>query len=255
MTIGELYAKLEELYPCSLRCPWDNDGLMLCPDPARPVERVMLALDATGAALDAAARADCSLLLTHHPLLFRPLRSLHPGTLAGRRVVCAWQKNVSVLSLHTRLDAGEGGVNDALLRILGLKRCGVFGDAESPSIGRIAELAEPLSAHAFAEHVRKSLGCTAVSLTGDRPVRRIAVLGGDGKDLISSAMEAGADTFVTGAAGYNAALDAAESGMNVIEAGHYHTEAPVLPHLAALCREFADAECVIYDSNLTSTLV
>ena len=254
MTIGELYQKLDELYPRSLSCSWDNDGLMLCPTPDRVVTRVMLALDATKGSIEAAAREKCELLLTHHPMLFRPLRSLTPLDLSGSRILQAWQEEVSVISLHTRLDAGKDGVNDALARKLGLTVCGVFGDEESPELGRMAELENLCEPLAFAEHVRKSLGCDAVHLTGCRPVHRIAMVGGDGKDFIRAAMKAGADTFITGAAGYNMALDAAEEGLNILEAGHYHTEAPVLERLADLCRDLAGAQCFFYDSNLTSTV-
>jgi dinuclear metal center YbgI/SA1388 family protein len=254
MTIGELYQKLEELYTRSLSCPWDNDGLMLCPNPNRAVTRVMLALDATKGSIEAAAQEKCELLLTHHPMLFRPLRSLTPLELSGSRVLQAYRGEVSVISLHTRLDAGRDGVNDALARKLGLTVCGVFGDDESPELGRIAELERTCDPLAFAEHVRAALGCDAVHLTGRHPVQRIAMVGGDGKDFIRAAMKAGADTFITGAAGYNMALDAAEEGLNIIEAGHYHTEAPVLEHLADLCRAIAGAQCFFYDSNPTRTV-
>lgn len=254
MTIRELYEKLEELYPRSLCCEWDNDGLMFCPDPDRSVTRVMLALDAAKGSIEAAAQAKCELLLTHHPMLFRPLRSLTPLDLSGSRVMDAWNGGVSVISLHTRLDAGKDGVNDALVKRLGWTVCGTFGDEESPELGRIAELNTPMDPLAFAEHVRSMLGCEAVQMTGRHPVRRIAVVGGDGKDFIRAAMKAGADTFITGAAGYNMALDAAEEGLNILEAGHYHTEAPVLERLADLCRAIAGAQCFFCDSNLTRTV-
>jgi len=255
MTIRELYEKLDELYPRSLCCEWDNDGLMFCPDPGRPVTRVMIALDATRGAIEAAAREKCELLLTHHPMLFRPLRSLTPLDLSGSRVMDAWNGGVSVISLHTRLDAGKDGINDALAKRLGLTVRGTFGDEESPELGRIAELRIPKDPLAFAEHVRSMLGCEAVQLTGNRTVQRIAMVGGDGKDFIRPAMKAGADTFITGAAGYNMALDAAEEGLNIIEAGHYHTEAPGLDRLAQLSRDLAGAQCFFYDSNLTRTVV
>ena len=83
---------------------------------------------------------------------------------------------------------------------------------------------------------------------------RIALVGGSGKDLIGPALAAGADTLVTGEVGYNAALDAAEAGLMILEAGHYFTEAPVLETLAEVCRGTADAACVFYDSNLSAVL-
>ena len=88
-------------------------------------------------------------------------------------------------------------------------------------------------------------------MTGTRPVQKIALIGGDGKDLIDAAMACGADTLVTGSAGYNAVLDASENGLNILEAGHYYTEAPVLAHLADICRKNEIPDCLFFDSNET----
>ena len=254
MTVLELYKELDARWPRALSCSWDNDGLMFCPDPNREVKRVMLALDATRASIAAAVQAGCDLLLTHHPMLFRGVKSLSPLDLSGSRIFDAWNGCVSVISLHTRLDAGDGGVNDALAAALGLRVVGKFGDEETPELGRICETDAPAEPLEFASRVRSALGAPAVQMTGDRPVCRVAVVGGDGKDFIRSAAAFGADTLITGAASYNTALDAAEDGLNIIEAGHYYTEAPVLADLARLCRELCGAECVLYDSNLTRTV-
>lgn len=255
MTVGEFYHILDTLYPRTLSCSWDNDGLMVCAEPDTPITAVAVALDATERSIAFAAEKGCQLLLTHHPLLFRPLKELHPGSLAGRRVLSALRGGVSVISLHTRLDAGNGGVNDALAAALGLAVLEKFGDANAPELGRISVLSEAADAEHFAEYVREALGCGAVVWSGTHPVRRVALVGGDGKDMIPAALAAGADTLLTGAASYNAALDAAESGLNLIEAGHYHTEAPVLDRLAALAREHTGAECFFYDSSLSRVSV
>ena len=99
-------------------------------------------------------------------------------------------------------------------------------------------------------HIKTALGCTSVRLNGDpeKIVRRMAVCGGDGKDFIYPALAAGADLFLTGDAGYNMAGEAAEDGIVTVEAGHYHTEAPVCAILADGIREITGAETEIYDS-------
>lgn len=255
MTVGEFYGVLDALYPRSLSCSWDNDGLMVCVDPDTVLTSVAVALDATERSIVFAAEKKCQLLLTHHPLLFRPLKELNPSSLSGRRVLSALRNGVSVISLHTRLDAGDGGVNDALAAALGLEVSGKFGDADAPELGRIALLPEKTEATRFAAQVRSALGCEAVVLSGVQPVQRVAIVGGDGKDMIRAAVAAGADTLLTGAASYNSALDAAESGLNLIEAGHYHTEAPVLSRLAALSREYAGAACFFFDSSASRVIL
>ncbi len=254
MTVLELNKALDARYPASLSCSWDNDGLMVCADPEKTVTRAVLALDATEETIRAAAEAGAQVLLTHHPILFRPLSSVTPLSLSGKRTLDALSAGVSVLSFHTRLDAADGGVNDALAAKLGLTVTEKFGDEESPALGRIAVLPAPMDVSTFAEKVRDALGAPSVLLTGNRPVRRIALVGGDGKDFIAPAVRAGADTLLTGAASYNTALDAPARGLNIVEAGHYFTEAPVLDVLADLVRSLTGAVCTVVNSNLTAVV-
>lgn len=249
MTIRELYSILEEKYPRSLSCSWDNDGLMVCTDPEREVTRILLALDASNEALAFAAKEKCQLLFTHHPMLFRPMRSLTPDFLNGSRTLEAIRSDVAVISMHTRLDAGEGGVNDALCDALGLTVASVFGDEGAPTLGRIAHLDKETPIADFAVRVKNALGCPMVQYSGKRPVKTVAIVGGGGSDFIYPALAAGADTFITGDTGYNVTLDAADDGINVIQAGHYYTEAPVLARMAELFYRLCGAECLFFDSN------
>lgn len=254
MTVHDLYCTLDKLYPRSLSCSWDNDGLMVCADLSCEVKRVLLALDATNDAIAYAVREGCQVLLTHHPMLFRPLKNITPDSLNGERTLSALKADLAVISLHTRLDAGGDGVNDALVDALGLTSSGTFGDDESPALGRLSCLEKEMTPSEFSAFVKEKLGAPVVHYTGNRMVKNVAVVGGGGKDFIYPALTAGADTLLTGEVSYNSVLDAADDGINVIEAGHYFTEAPVLRHLADLCRDLAGAECLYFNSNLTGTV-
>ena len=249
MTIRDLYRALDDMFPRSLSCDWDNDGFMLCADPDKEVTRIMLALDASDDAISHAAENGCQVLLTHHPLLFRPLRSVTPDSLNGKRALAAVRSDVTVMSFHTRLDAGQGGVNDALVDALGFTSAGTFGDDGAPTLGRIVHLAEEMPLADFAAYVKTKLGCPMIQYVGKRPVKMVALVGGGGGDFIYPALAAGADTLITGDSGYNITLDAADDGINVIQAGHYYTEAPVLARLADICRQLCGAECLFFDSN------
>ena len=251
MDISNLWAALEMRYPRSLSCPWDNDGLMVCADPHREVKRVMFALDATEETIAEALACGADVLITHHPMLFRPLKNLHPFSVSGSRTLSAVGGGLAVMSFHTRLDAADGGVNDALAEKIGLTDMEKFGDEESPELGRIGTLPESMTAEEFAAMVRDTLGTPSVKLTGTQSVSRVAVVGGAGKGFIGAAMDAGADTLLTGEVDYNTVLDAASERFNVVEAGHYYTEAPVLPVLADVVRELCGAECFFADSNRT----
>ena len=237
MTVYEFYEFLDKIYQKELSCPWDNDGIMCSRDPDASVRKVLVSLDATERALKYASEGGFDLLLTHHPMIFRKLDSVTPATLGGNRVVTAFGGDVSVISLHTRLDAGRGGVNDSLVEKLGYTSSETFGDDESPELGRIFELESPIGAEAFSLSVKEKLGAQAVRLTGYKNVKRIAVVGGAGGDFVLPAILSGADMLLCGECSSNAAQDAAEQGLCILEAGHYHTEFPVCRRLLSLAEE------------------
>lgn len=240
MTTEELDRLLSGKFPAALSASWDNDGIMVCENLQRPVHSILVALDPAEMVIQYAIDHGYDALVTHHPLLFRGLPAVTPASSIGRKALHALENHLSVLAYHTRMDAGEDGVNDALCGALWRQAEGVFGDAETPTLGRYFSIAEPMPAGEYAALIRDALGAETVRITGNphKPVRKIAVCGGDGKDFVNAAMEIGADLYLTGDAGYNMAADAAENGLVVVEAGHYHTEAPVCRTLAAwLCRE------------------
>lgn len=254
MNVQTFYEALNQLYPKSLSCPWDNDGLMCCTNPAAEIKKVLVALDATRRVLDYAAAEQYDLLLTHHPLLFRGPKAIGPDTAAGSRIITAVQNRLTVISLHTRLDAGEGGVNDCLAAALKLAGpLKTFGDDESPALGRIGTT-DIADGAAFADHVKKALNAPAVCAYLCRPIYRVAVCGGSGKDLVRPAAMAGADTIVTGECGYNTCIDSAEEGINIITAGHFHTENPVCQRLAQLAEKIAGVQAKIINSDTAVTL-
>ncbi len=249
MTVFELHEALSERWPVSLSAPWDNDGILISADPAAPVRRALVSLDADAKALAYAEEHGFDLLLSHHPAVFRGARSVTPETVNGGRVIRAIRHGISVISLHTRLDAGKDGVNETLCRLAGFEPSGAFGTDDTPGIARYADIPET-DGYALARLVREKLNAPLLRMTGDpgRRIRRIGFCGGDGKDLILSALEAGCNAFVTGDAGYNAAEDAAELGLLTLEAGHFHTENPVCRVLADAVRELCGAETEWFDS-------
>ena len=228
MTVRELYCLLEEKFPAALSAEWDNDGLMCCPDPDAPVRRVLCTLDVTEAAVEYAVRIGADVILSHHPLLFHPLSSLTADTAVGRKLTALVRAGVSVLSFHTRADAAEGGVNDTLAELFGLLDVRPFADG----LGRIGRLSAPTAPEEFAATVASLLGSPAVTL-GDAglPVFRVAVLGGSGKGEVAAAIAAGADTFLSGRLSYETVNEARELGINLLEAGHFYTEAPLMRRL------------------------
>ena len=251
MTVKAFYEKLCEYIPPSLSCEWDNDGLLVCPDATRPVHRVLCTLDVTEEAVSYAELGGFDLILSHHPLIFKPLSALTEENHVARKVMRLLQAGISVISLHTRADAVANGVNDRLCDLLGLYDVTVI-EAGGEAIARIGNLNMSMPFAEFAMHVKGALGAPAVlTADADRPVSRVALCGGDGRDFVRAALAAGADTYVSGRIGYHEMTDASELGLNMIEAGHYYTETHITAHFADLVREIApDARPEKFASNM-----
>ncbi len=241
MTVRELYGILNDMISPSLSCAWDNDGLMCCPDGEREVKKVLITLDVTARAVDAAIEGGYDLIVAHHPMIFKGLSAVHEEQYVARKVIRLIRAGVSVMSFHTRLDAVSGGVNDTLCALLGIEDARPFGEE---AIGRIGTLPREMTLEDFAAAVKKKLNAPAVfAADGGRPVRRVAVLGGSGGDDIGAAFSAGADTYLSGNLGYHALTDAPEQGMNLIEAGHFFTEQPVCETLKQVLLTFDPELC------------
>ena len=241
MTVRELYAFLNEKIPASLSCTWDNDGLMCCPDPDREVRRVLVALDITAAVVKKATSGGYDVIVSHHPLIFSPLRAVEPSDPVAKKVIDLLRGGVAAMSFHTRLDAVEGGVNDVLANVLGLCDTTPFGQ-DGEAIGRIGTLKKTMTLAEFAALVKCATGAEQVLVSdAGRPVCRVAVLGGSGSDDVKAAERAGADTYLSGELKHNWLTDAPERGMNLVAAGHFYTENPVCARLREMIRE-ADAE-------------
>lgn len=246
MTVRELYELLEERYPASLREEWDHDGLMCCPDPDAEVVRVLTALDVTDATIARAAEIGANVILSHHPLIFDPITAVTPEHPTGRKLLSLIGEGISVISLHTRADAAPGGVNALLATALDLYGIIPFGNG----LGRIGSLEAPETVAEFADRAAGALSSPTV-LYGDAgiPVQTVAVVGGSGKSMIAAAKEAGADTLLSGRLSYETVNEARELGINLLEAGHFYTEALLpkrwaedLPLFGVPCEYFSSCQ-------------
>ncbi len=253
MTVKELYDKMSAAIPEALSEEWDNDGLMCSPDVSAEVKRVLLALDVTEEIVDYAIERSYDLIISHHPLIFRPVSKINAENHIARKIIKLINNGVSVFSFHTRLDKVGGGVNDCLARALKLSSVTPFGEG---GMGRIGTLPREMELDEFSEYAKRVLGADSLKYTDAyNSVSRVAVLGGDGKDFVDAAIEAGADTYLSGRISYNVMEEAPELGINLIEAGHYHTEAPVLAYLSELAAS-CDMRLTLdfADSNIISVI-
>ena len=253
MKVSKLYELLEERIPRSFSCEWDNDGLMCCPCGDNEVHRILVALDVTGEVVEYAKQNGYDVILSHHPLIYRGLKAFDDNGYVSAKLLSLVYANISVMSFHTRLDAVEGGVNDELAKRLGL--CDTEPICfEGIPLGRVGNLLEETDANTFAKTVKEALDAPFVLLAdAGIKVKRVAVVGGNGGDLLGVAKCAGADTFVSGRLDYHSMTDAPDQKvkkMNLIEAGHFYTEDPVCSVLRKFVLDIdSTLECDIYSSN------
>ncbi len=253
VNVKKLYEKMTERIPEELRCEWDNDGIMCCADSSAEVNSILIALDVTEEIVDYAIERNIDLIISHHPLIFKPLDRLTEENHISRKAIKLVSNNVSVFSFHTRADKVAGGVNDILAKRLGLTDVIPFGE---DLLGRMGNLPEETEIEDFAELVKMTLEADSLRYADAyNSVKRVALVGGDGKDYVKAAVAAGADTYLSGRIGYNIMEEASDMGINLIEAGHYHTEFPVTDFFASLVSSIdGNVSIEIADSNMIKVI-
>ena len=246
-TVHEIYDVMQQMAPLELAESWDNPGLLV--DCGGEVHRVLAALDVTPETLEEAAQKGCQLIVTHHPVIFQPLKKLTPDDLPFRLV----QKNISAICMHTNFDAAEGGVNEVLAGILGIKHwesfangCGRVGEMEPIPVWQLARQARD----ALEFKVNQPLGTTiAVPVKysdAGKLVHRLAIITGAGGGCWQDALAVGADCLLTGEADHHDALDAKRLGLSIVALSHYATEFPAVASLAArLQKAFPHVEVLL----------
>ncbi len=226
MTVQNVLDYLFTLAPITYKESWDNVGFLAGRKDA-PVTRVLVALDATAAVAEEAAKLGCELVVTHHPLIFQAPKHVTDADPMTGTLLSFLEKGVAVISMHTNLDCAPGGVNDVLAEQLSLHNVEILEDGETAGLLRAGE-AEPMELPAFAAFVKERLNCPGLRYAdGGKSVRRVAVGGGGCSEFMELAVAAGCDTFVTADVKYHAFQEAQTRGINLIDAGHFETENPV----------------------------
>ncbi|MBE7001683.1 MAG: Nif3-like dinuclear metal center hexameric protein [Ruminococcaceae bacterium] len=226
-TASDILHFIESIAPTDLKLEWDNVGL-LCGRGDKEVRTVLVALDPFTHVAHEAAEVGADLLVTHHPLIFHPLSSVTDQTTVGRAITALISHDITAVNAHTNLDCANGGVNDVLAELLGLTDVSVIGHDHLLRAGFVdSTLPE------FLQQVKNALGCNCLRFVDSgKAVHKVAVGGGACGSELADVIAAGCDTFVTADVKYNQFWDAKELGVNLIDAGHFHTENPVCAVLA-----------------------
>lgn len=230
--VKNFYGYLNSIAPFETQEDWDNSG-MLVGDMEAEVNRVAVVLDITPEEIKKANAIGADLIISHHPVIFSPIKSVTKGSVPYELVA----SSMNALCCHTPLDIADGGTNDSLAELLGIK----VTRADDPIL-RLGTV-EPTTADELAGKIAKTLNTKVRYADAGRIIKKIAICTGAGCSLIEAAGEI--DAFITGDASHHNFLDCVQEGITLIAAGHYETEIVVVPVLVKkLQTQFPDIEII-----------
>jgi len=256
LTVANILQVLERIAPSELAEQWDNIGLQLGKRD-RQVKTIWVALDPLPEVISAACKASVDILVTHHPLIFQPIKSLDFDTPLGRMFEMATQHKLSIVSAHTNLDRTSGGLNDVLSAKIGLKNLGLLEDSRisfdthtHQGLGRIGEIEKWTNLVKFARTIKRKLNLKSVRVVGDPElaVYKVAVCTGSGSSLLDAFFSTNAQVFITGDLRYHEARQAEAMNRGLIDIGHFASEDIIKEVLAERIRsglrEIGEEVCV-----------
>lgn len=248
MKVETIAAFLDRFAPPQLAASWDNVGLLVG-DPQSPASRVMTCLTVTAATAAEAVEQDVDLIVTHHPLPFRPLKRITTETPEGRYLLQLLRANVAIYSAHTAFDSTAAGINQRLAEGLGLTGIAPLVPIDDVGMqvggGRSGCVEKPATVGQLADRLKQFLSIETVRAVGktDRRVDRVAVACGSAGEFLDAARQAGCDAFVTGEMTFHTCLAAEAADVAVLLTGHFASERFAMECLAeVLAAEFEELE-------------
>lgn len=225
--ISEIYDYIDSLAPFRTQDSWDNAGL-LTGSMGGSVTKALVALDAKMPVIEEAKKLGCELIVTHHPVIFNPLRCINEDVEAGRLV----KYSISCICAHTNLDSAEYGISDMMADALGMKNLHIPLEINrtDPETGRrlgygtTAEC-ESMSPERLAALCKERFGCVGIRyVPGRKNIRKVGMVSGAGGEFISAAEALGLDALITAEVKHHQFIEAERTGITLIDAGHFETE-------------------------------
>lgn len=230
--VKDFYGYLNSIAPFETQEDWDNSG-MLVGDMNAEVKKAAVVLDITHEEIKKAKAIGADLIISHHPVIFNPIKSVTKGSVPYELVA----SSINALCCHTPLDIADGGTNDSLAELLGIN----VTRADDPIL-RLGTV-EPTTAQELAGKIANTLNTKVRYADAGKTIKKIAICTGAGCSLIEAAGEI--DAFITGDASHHNFLDCVQAGITLIAAGHYETEIIVIPVLVKkLQAQFPDIEII-----------
>lgn len=249
MRCRDVKERLDRLAPPALACEWDNPGFQ-AGRADKEIRKVLVALDATDEVVEQAVREHADLLVTHHPLIFKPLSLVNDQNFISRRIVRLLQADICYIAMHTNFDIAPGCMADLAAARLGIQpECPleVTGEADGVpvGIGKVGTLPGAMTVEELAAYVKERFGLPFVTVYGTEavkePVTRIAVSPGSGGSMVGPAIRQQVQVLITGDIGHHDGIDAAARHMAVIDAGHYGIEQIFIPFIKSYLEGIPEA--------------
>ena len=239
-TVKDIYNFIDSIAPFSTQEEWDNSGLLVGDEDAE-VFKVLFALDATTDIVEQAIECGAQLIITHHPVIFKPVSNVLNDSIIYKLI----NNGISIICAHTNYDKAVGGVNDILCNTIGLNSYIKIDD----TCLNIGKYDGPVSADAFISTVKRTLDCIVRYNKINKKIRSIAVCSGSGSDYLEMAKEFDCDALLTGDASHHAFLDADEMDILLVAAGHFETENIAIKPLANKIADEFKVECLLASQN------
>lgn len=244
-TVADIIKLMENIAPFSIAEKWDNVGLQVG-QMDWPVQRVWIALDPVPEVVSAACSKGVDLLITHHPLILQPIKSIHFNSPIGAVIQMASQHRLAVFTAHTNLDNATDGVNDILAYRIGLNSLEVLEKVseyvEKQGIGRVGVLDHKTKLKSFALKIKEKFGLQSVKIAGkfDLTVSKVAVCAGSGSSLMKSFFSSEAQVFISGDLRYHDARAVVDNNLGLIDIGHFASEHLIVDVLAERLQKMID---------------
>ena len=256
--VKDIISILQDFSPEQYIYDYDNVGLMLG-SPDADVTKVLCCLDVTTEVVNEAIEMEAQLIISHHPLIFTPLKELTTTNNLGDKIIKLIKNDISVYSAHTNLDFVSGGINDYVAKLFGLVDISPIDSyiSNSEGFGRIGTLINPITANKLGEIVKQKLDDRLVSVIGytNNVIYKVAVINGSGGgdvSIVDKAIKLGANALITGEVKHHVAIYAKENNFNIIEMQHYTSERIYVFELVKILQNLAierNVEVEIFASN------
>lgn len=255
ITYAELKESIDVIAPEVLMEEWDNSGIQIKTS-GNKIDKIMVALEITDQVIDEAIINDVDLIITHHPLIFKEINKIEVDEIVGKYINKLIKENISVYSAHTTFDKAKGGNNDYLISLINLKISKIIGTGNfgELGIGRLINLEKPLKLDDLASIIVNKLEIPTIEIKKvgrtDKEIIKIGICTGSGASLINDALDNGCDLLITGDIKYHDAQYAKETGLCLIDAGHYYTERIFSENFAAKLKKLLGEKVNIIESKI-----